>query len=114
LEQTYNKSLKVDRDILLASALAHDVGKPFEYSPQNRERWNKDPRISGRPALRHTLYGVHIALSVGLPEAVVHACGNHSPEGELVERSLSTTIVHCVDKSAWDILDIAFGMGIRK
>src|SRR4051794_11779430 len=31
--------LGVDRDLLLASALCHDVGKPYEYSPRNRARW---------------------------------------------------------------------------
>src|SRR5207244_6589114 len=28
--------LGVDRDLLIAGALCHDVGKPFEYSPRNR------------------------------------------------------------------------------
>lgn len=107
LEEQYKKPLNVDRDLLLAAALCHDVGKPFEYRPENRNRWNEDPRVSGRPALRHTLYGVHIALTVGLPEAVAHACGCHSPEGQFVERSLGTTVVHHADESCWGILEIA-------
>src|SRR4051812_3868423 len=35
--------LGVDRDLLLAGALCHDVGKPYEYSPRNRARWQADP-----------------------------------------------------------------------
>src|SRR5207302_2780829 len=29
-------SLGIDRDLLLACALCHDVGKPFEFSPRNQ------------------------------------------------------------------------------
>lgn len=104
LGETYNEPIDVDRDLLIAAALCHDVGKPFEYRPENQKRWNDDPRISGKPALRHTLYGVHIALTVGLPEAVAHACGCHSPEGQFVTRSLSNTIIHHADEAFWAIL----------
>ncbi|HET8628912.1 MAG TPA: HD domain-containing protein, partial [Thermomicrobiales bacterium] len=30
--------LGVDRDLLLAAALCHDVGKPYEVSPRNQAR----------------------------------------------------------------------------
>ena len=100
-------SVVVDRDLLLACGLCHDVGKPFEYSPANRERWEADPRVSGLPALRHTMYGVHIALTVGLPEEVVHVCGCHSPEGRLVKRSLPATIIHFGDEVYWQVLECA-------
>src|SRR5437867_7094833 len=33
----------VDRDLLLACALCHDVGKPFEFSPRNQDRWRSNP-----------------------------------------------------------------------
>ena len=58
----------IDRDVLLAGALCHDVGKPFEFSPRNIERWR---RIRGsRVSLRAPSgYGVHLALTAGLPEA---------------------------------------------
>ena len=96
--------LGIDRDILLASALCHDIGKPFEFSPANRRRWKSDPKTSGFPAMRHPVYGAHIAISAGLPEAVCHAAGAHSGEGELVVRSLENTIVHHADHSFWRIL----------
>src|SRR5262249_2108954 len=76
--------LGIDRDLLIAAALCHDVGKPFEFSFENQERWQGDPRVAGYPALRHTLYGVHIALTVGLPEAVAHVAGTHSAEGQFI------------------------------
>src|SRR5690625_1578531 len=48
LESQYNDSLSVDRDMLLAAGLCHDLGKPYEYNPENQARWNADPRVSGR------------------------------------------------------------------
>lgn len=97
----------VDRDILLASALCHDLGKPYEFSPRNQKRWKQDPSEAGYPAIRHSVYGVHIALTVGLPEQVAHCCGAHSAEGELIQRSLENTIVHHADKSWWRIIKSA-------
>jgi putative nucleotidyltransferase with HDIG domain len=99
--------LGIDRDLLIAAALCHDVGKPFEFSFRNQERWRDDPRVAGYPALRHTLYGVHIALTVGLPEAVAHVAGTHSAEGQFVTRSLINTIVYHADHAFWDILGSA-------
>ncbi|HEV8633724.1 MAG TPA: HD domain-containing protein [Chloroflexota bacterium] len=97
----------VDRDLLLAGALCHDVGKPFEFSPRNQDRWRSNPARSGWPAIRHPAYGVHVALTVGLPEAVAHAAGAHSGEGELVTRSLENTLVHYADYAFWRVLERA-------
>ncbi|MBS4208148.1 HD domain-containing protein [Bacillus sp. FJAT-50079] len=107
LEKVFNEPLGVDSDMLLAAALCHDVGKPYEYNPENVERWKNDPRVSGSPALRHPTYGAYIAMVVGLPEEIVHVCGYHSPEGRFVRRSLSGTIVHYADDSFWFILENA-------
>ncbi len=97
----------VDRDLLWACALCHDVGKPFEFSETNQERWKSDVGASGYPAIRHSVYGVHVALTVGLPEAVAHAAGGHSGEGELIKRSLANTLVHYADHVYWRALDRA-------
>jgi putative nucleotidyltransferase with HDIG domain len=94
----------VSMDEVIAVGLCHDLGKPFEYDPENRKRWGKDHRVSGRPAFRHTLYGVHIALTAGLPEQIAHIAGTHSPEGELVTRSLGCEVVHAADHAYWGLL----------
>ncbi|MAG36225.1 MAG: HD domain-containing protein [Dehalococcoidia bacterium] len=94
----------VDRDLLIACALCHDIGKPFEFSPRNQARWRANPAAVGYPSIRHPPYGVHVALTVGLPEAVAHTAGAHSGEGERVERSLENTIVHLADHAFWTIL----------
>ena len=97
----------INRDLLWACALCHDVGKPFEFSPKNQERWKAKVGASGYPAIRHSVYGVHVALSVGLPEAVAHTAGTHSMEGQFVKRSLENTIVHYADHAYWYVMDRA-------
>ena len=93
--------LAIDHDIVVAGGLCHDVGKPWEFDPENRRRWEAAPRAVGLPSIRHPAYGVHICLTVGLPEAVAHITGAHSGEGELVVRSLEGTIVHLADIGYW-------------
>jgi putative nucleotidyltransferase with HDIG domain len=95
---------QVDMDEVIAGGLCHDLGKPFEFDPENQKRWKNDPRIAGRPSLRHPVYGAHIALSAGLPENIAHIAGCHSPEGDNVERSLVCQIVHLADYAFWGIL----------
>jgi putative nucleotidyltransferase with HDIG domain len=96
--------LGIDRDLLIACALCHDVGKPFEFSPRNQAHWKANPGAVGYPSIRHPVYCVHVALTTGLPEAVAHAAGAHSGEGERVVRSLENTIVHFADHAFWEIL----------
>jgi putative nucleotidyltransferase with HDIG domain len=95
--------LEVDRDLVIAGALCHDVGKPWEFDPKNRRRWEKDPRAAGLPAVRHPAFGVHVCFTVGLPEEVAHCAAAHSGEGELLVRSLENTIVHHADYAFWAV-----------
>jgi putative nucleotidyltransferase with HDIG domain len=97
--------LPVNRDIVIAGGLCHDVGKPWEFDPANQARWQSDPKAVGFPSIRHPGYGVHICLTVGLPEGVAHIAGGHSGEGEQIVRSLENTVVHHADRCFWRILD---------
>jgi putative nucleotidyltransferase with HDIG domain len=97
----------VDMDEVIAGGLCHDLGKPFEFDAANQERWKSDPRVTGWPSIRHPVYGVHIALSAGLPEKIAHIAGAHSMEGENVKRSLVGMIVHYADYTFWRILETA-------
>jgi putative nucleotidyltransferase with HDIG domain len=103
IEKSYDESMSIDKDMLLAAALCHDVGKPYEYNREKMHQWSLDPSKGGKPALRHTLYGVYVALTVGLPEEIAHVCGCHSPEGQFVKRSLLATVIHHADKASWRI-----------
>jgi putative nucleotidyltransferase with HDIG domain len=97
----------IDRDILIAGALVHDVGKAWEFDQW--ERWKGERIRSGSPALRHPVYGAHLAISVGLPEAVVHCVAAHPylAEGSFVKASLETTIVQYADVAFWKVLEAA-------
>jgi putative nucleotidyltransferase with HDIG domain len=95
--------IEVDRDLLIAGALCHDIGKPWEFDPANRQRWQADPHATGLPSIRHPAFGVHVCLTVGLPEAVAHCAAAHSGEGELLVRSLENTIIHHADYAFWGI-----------
>jgi putative nucleotidyltransferase with HDIG domain len=97
----------IDYDVLLAAGLCHDLGKPFEFSPRNHARWRERPQTAGWPSVRHPVYGAHIALTAGLPEAVVNAVCGHSREGEFLRRSLETTLVHTADKGFWYVMTTA-------
>ena len=101
------EAFEVDMDEVIAGGLCHDLGKPFEFDPENQKRWKADPRTTGWPSMRHTVYGVHVALSAGLPEEIAHIAGAHSAEGQFVQRSLVGTIVHHADHAFWRVLDKA-------
>lgn len=96
-----------DRDMMIAGALCHDIGKVWEFDPDNVARWKADPRKVGSPSLRHPGYGIHICLSAGLPEAVVHMAAAHSGEGELLSRSLENTILRWADHTFWQVAQAA-------
>jgi putative nucleotidyltransferase with HDIG domain len=99
----------VDRDIVIAGALCHDLGKPYEFDPLNQQRWKADPSAAGDPTFRHSVYGVHLALSAGLPERVAHICVGHSLEGQHFKLSAECTIVRHADHVWWRIA-IALGL----
>ena len=99
--------LRFNRDEVIAGGLLHDVGKPFEFDPENRKRWQANPRITGYPTMRHSVYGAYIALAVGLPERIAHIPGAHSREGQFIERSMVCEIIGQADHAYWDITDRA-------
>lgn len=110
--KAYKMDLGLDRDILIACALLHDVGKPYEYNPENRARWSANHKETGFPNVRHPAYGVYIAITCELPEEVVHVCACHSPEGRFVNRSGYATLVHYADDGSWFTLSHIFDLNI--
>ena len=100
-------SFSIDLDEVMAGGLCHDLGKPFEYNPSNRRRWEADPGATGCPSIRHSVYGVHVALAAGLPEKIAHIAGAHSMEGEYINRSAACELVHFADYTFWPTLDKA-------
>mgnify|MGYP002672729930 CR=1 FL=1 len=113
IEDVTGKPLGVDEDLLIASALCHDIGKPYESAPENRRRWETDSKVSGLPALRHPMAGASICKLLDMPEVVVHTAGCHSPEGRFVVRSLITTIVNRADEGYWRIIERANDIEVK-
>lgn len=94
---------RYDRDILIAGSLCHDIGKVWEFDPENLKRWKANPRATGLPSVRHPAFGAYICMTMGLPETVVHMATAHSGEGELLVRSLENTILHWADYTFWKV-----------
>jgi len=94
----------VNMDTVAAGALCHDLGKPFEYDPDNKKNWEKNKWTTGNPGIRHPVYGAHIALNADLPPEIVHIVGAHSMEGAYLQRSIEAAIVHYADEAFWDVV----------
>jgi len=96
--------VKVDRDTLIAGSLLHDVGKIYEYDRLRAATWRDGRARTGYPPIRHPIYGAHLAMAAGLPEAVVHIVASHAAEGTRVRRSLEATLVATLDHISWELL----------
>jgi 23S rRNA maturation-related 3'-5' exoribonuclease YhaM len=101
-EQAYPQ-IRIDWNILLAGAACHDVGKPYEFDPSNRRRWQAAPADSGYPTFRHSVFGMHVCLTVGLPDEVAHIAVGHSFEGQHMGVSAECTIVRQADHGWWHV-----------
>ena len=103
--------VEIDDDIIVAGAVCHDIGKTWDADPVNLKRWRENGDRYGDPSYRHSVYGVHICLSVGLPEEVAHISLGHSREGEFIGLSTECMIVREADMLWWRI---AAALGLCK
>lgn len=101
--QQSHPSVRINWETLLAGAICHDVGKPYEFDPTNRTRWTAAPADSGIPTFRHSVFGMHVCLTVGLPEEVAHIAVGHSYEGQYMGVSSECMIVRQADHGWWHI-----------
>jgi putative nucleotidyltransferase with HDIG domain len=95
--------VSIDRDVVLCGALCHDVGKCYEFDPENLARWEQDPAATGQPTLRHTVFGTYVCLAVGLPEEIAHIACAHSLEGQHIGVSSECMIVRHADHTYWSV-----------
>ncbi len=91
--QEYANYYTLNRDLLLAGALLHDVGKILEYKRENGE-YSKS--ASGK-ILRHPFSGANLAAECGLPDEVVHIIAVHAHEGDAGYRTPEARIVNHAD-----------------
>ena len=95
--------VRINWPALIAGAVCHDVGKPYEFDPENRERWARDGSAAGQPTFRHSVFGMHVCLAVGLPIEVAHIALGHSFEGQHMGVSSECIIVRQADHDWWQV-----------
>ncbi len=84
--------LGLDTDTIIAGALLHDLGKVLDSK-----------------LLTHAISGANLAVIHELPEEVVHIIATHSKEGELIDRTEESIVVHHCDFILFEIEGRRYG-----
>jgi len=102
LVDEYEGRVSIDRDILLAGALLHDVGKLFEYMRQDGEF------VKSREGqlLRHPISGAAFAGRFDVPQEILHIIAAHSKEGDGARRTVEAIIVNHADFVNFESLQV--------
>ena len=83
----------VSRDLVVAGALLHDIGKLTEFAHVD----NQVCHSRNYQLLRHPLSGAVIAHEAGLPDELVHLIAVHSFEGEKSYQTVESNFVRKLD-----------------
>jgi len=93
--------LKLDRDMLIAGALLHDVGKLVEMEEVD----GVFRKSAAGKLVRHAFSGVALADAHDIPAAVQHIIGTHSKEGDPFKRIPESIICHFADFMNFDPIE---------
>ncbi len=85
--------VSLNMDYLTAGALLHDIGKLIEYKREG----NRFVKSRLGSLVRHPISGVGICYKEGLPDEVLHIVASHSWEGDRLERTPESIIIHHAD-----------------
>ncbi|SEC00737.1 HD domain-containing protein [Paenibacillus sp. GP183] len=89
--------INVDRDILITSALLHDIGKCFEYTKEGmKTRYGK--------LMQHGFYPVQKAIEHDLPLEIQHLIVTHTGLSKIMPQTVEALILHYVDYLDSDVL----------
>ena len=100
-EEIYQGKLSLNRDIILAGALLHDVGKMLEMEEADGVfRKSAEGKL-----VRHPFSGVALADANGIPPEVQHIIGTHSKEGDPYKRTPESVVVHLADFMNFDTVE---------
>jgi len=100
-DEIYGTALSLDRDVLIAGALLHDVGKLLEME----ESGGSFRKSHAGKLVRHPFSGVALADANGIPPEVQHIIGTHSKEGDPYKRSPEAVVVHLADFMNFDTIE---------
>lgn len=108
-----DQKLAVDRDVLIAACLLHDISKFIENEPDPDGAPTNGPTKPGRHSaigkkIQHPVYGVHKVLAHNLPLEVVHLVATHSPS-TLRPTSLEAALLFYADYTDSDAAIIGAG-----
>lgn len=82
-----------DRNVLVAGALLHDIGKLTEFQLRD----GAVTHGGGFELMRHPLSGALLASQAGLPDKIVHLIATHSFEGENSYQTAESRFVRTID-----------------
>lgn len=94
LEKYYRRhGAPFSRDVVVAGALLHDIGKLTEFVEQD------GAAVHGPDyeLMRHPLSGALIAAQAGLPSSIVHLIATHSFEGDKSYHTNESKFVRAID-----------------
>ena len=100
LTKMYDK-FSFDKDVLIAGAVLHDVGKFLEY-----EKSDTGTIVKGNfgKMLRHPFSGAALAYEMKLPPEVVHIIAVHAHEGDNGFRTAEAILVNKADFVTFDTI----------
>ncbi len=101
LREVLGDAVRLNRDVLLAGALLHDVGKLLEMAEED----GAFRKSEGGKVLRHPFSGVALAYAEGIPPEVLHIIAVHSKEGDPYPRTPEGYVVHHADFICFDTLE---------
>ena len=81
------------RDVVIAGALLHDIGKLTEFVCVDGKAVHGD----NYQLMRHPLSGALIASEAGLPDKIVHLIATHSFEGDKSYQTPESKFVRALD-----------------
>lgn len=89
------------RDVVIAGALLHDLGKPMEFTllEDGKTGYSRDAKL-----LRHPLSGAILADRNQLGTEIIHIIATHSFEGDASYKTLAAQIVCAADNIAFSYL----------
>lgn len=91
----------INKDILIAGGLLHDVGKLVEIEPDGKGGYRKS--FSGKIA-RHPISGTVLAAQVGLSGTILNTIACHAKEGDGRPQCVETVLIHQADFATFDPL----------
>jgi putative nucleotidyltransferase with HDIG domain len=99
-------NIPIDRDLLIAAALLHDLGKAFEFKKAG-DGYEKS-KIGEQ--FMHGFWGAHIALLEGASQDLAHLISTHCHVSPVPPRLIEGVILHYADFAHADILRFQRGM----